>query len=220
MQIAIDGPSGSGKSSVAKNLAKRLGLVHIDTGAMYRAVAMAAKLADVEWSDEKAIYKLIETSEINIQYRDGTQRIFLDGKDVTENVRSAEMGVGASKVSAFGGVREKLVAMQQDMAKKVNVVMDGRDIGIKVLPNADVKIFLTADVAVRARRRCGELENLGLTWSFEEISEQIRQRDHEDSNRTISPLIKADDAIEVDASNLDIDGVVDKIERIINERGV
>jgi len=220
MQIAIDGPSGSGKSSVAKNLAKRLGLVHIDTGAMYRAVAMAAKLADVEWSDEKAIYKLIETSEINIQYRDGTQRIFLDGKDVTENVRSAEMGVGASKVSAFGGVREKLVAMQQDMAKKVNVVMDGRDIGIKVLPNADVKIFLTADVAVRARRRCGELENLGLTWSFEEISEQIRQRDHEDSNRTISPLIEADDAIEVDASNLDIDGVVDKIERIINERGV
>ena len=217
IKIAIDGPSGSGKSSVAKVLAMHMGLVHIDTGAMYRTVALAAKAQNVDWADESGLTNLLKKINIDIQFSERGQRIFLDGRDVTDDVRTAEMGVGAAKVSIYNGVREKLVDMQRKMAENeaAGVVMDGRDIGTVVLADADFKIFLTADVDVRARRRCGELEKLGQPWNYEEIAAQISRRDFEDMTREVSPLKQADDAVVVDASGLDIAGVVQEIKKII-----
>ena len=214
IQIAIDGPSGSGKSTVAKILAKRLGFVHIDTGGMYRAVALYAAEQGVDWDDGDAVCDILRTIEIEIQYTAEGQRIVLNGQDVTALVRTAEMGVGASKVSAYPAVREKLVTMQREMASGRDVVMDGRDVGTVVLKNAAVKIFLVADAAVRARRRCAELETLGLPWDYNKIFEQIEKRDFDDSNREFSPLTKADGAVEIDAGDLDAEGVAARIMEI------
>ncbi|MCL2396784.1 MAG: (d)CMP kinase [Defluviitaleaceae bacterium] len=220
IQIAIDGPSGSGKSTIAKALAARLGFVHIDTGAMYRTVALAARRTGVNWDDEAAILALMEKISIDIDCTDSGQRIFLDGCDVTTDIRTAEMGMGASRVSVFAGVRDRLVALQQGLAAGRNVVMDGRDIGTVVLVDATVKIFLTADVKVRAKRRCTELTQLGRQSDFDDIAAQITRRDHDDSNRAISPLKIAHGATVVDTSSLDVDGVVAEIMKIIAEREV
>jgi len=178
---------------------------------MYRAVALRAQNCGADWDNETEILQILDDVDIDIRHIDGQQRVFLNGADVTAAVRTAEMGLGASKVSAYGDVRKKLVAMQQDMAKGRGVVMDGRDIGTAVLPNAPLKIYLTADVQVRARRRCGELEELGLPWDFDEITKQIEKRDYEDSNRAFSPLKKATGAIEIDSGGLSIDEIVEMI---------
>ena len=220
LQIAIDGPSGSGKSTIAKKIAGRLGFVHIDTGAMYRAVALCAKDCDVDWEDEAGLLKMMEKIQIDIEYGPAGQRILLGGQDVTLGVRTAEMGVGASKVSVHERVRERLVALQKKLANGRNVVMDGRDIGTVVLADAPVKIFLTADAKVRAKRRCAELEALGRPADFDEIVAQIEKRDFDDSNRAISPLKIADDAVVLDASYLDIDQVVDEVLKVIDRKGV
>jgi len=220
LQIAIDGPSGSGKSTVAKILAKRLGFVHIDTGGMYRAVALYARQQGADWNVQDAVCGVLDTIEIDIEYTPDElgQRIVLNGRDVTNEVRTAEMGVGASKVSIYPAVRDKLVAMQRRLADGRNVIMDGRDVGTVVLANADVKIFLTAAADVRARRRCNELETLGLPYDYDKILEQIKQRDLDDSTREHSPLRKADDAVELDAGDLNAESVAARIVEIA--RGV
>lgn len=221
MQIAIDGPSGAGKSTIAKTLARRLGFVHIDTGAMYRAVALYARQHGKNWDAQHEILMILDEIVIDIEHGADGQRVFLNGSDVTAEVRTAEMGVGASKVSAYPAVRERLVKLQRDLAISRNVVMDGRDIGTVVLADADLKIYLTARTDVRAKRRCEELEALGLDNDFEEIKAQIEKRDHEDSSRAVSPLKVADGAVVVDASYLDVEGAVRAILKIIDaERGL
>ena len=217
--IAIDGPSGSGKSTIAKAVAARLGFVHVDTGAMYRAVALWAHRAGKNWDNETEILSIMENINIDITYTQAGQRIFVDGEDVTEAVRTAEIGVGASRVAPHAGVREKLVQLQQQMAKSRNVVMDGRDIGTVVLADAPVKIFLTASLEERARRRCNELAALGLPYDFAEIAAQMEKRDFDDSNKS-KALRRAVDAVEVDTSHMDIEQTVAAILQIIKEKGV
>ena len=221
IEIAIDGLSGSGKSTIAKAVAARLGFVHIDTGAMYRAVALYAQRAGKSWDDEADILAAMESIDISIAYAENKQRIFLAGEDVTEAVRTAEMGIGASKVSPYDGVRQKLVELQRRLAKNSKgVVMDGRDIGTVVLANAPVKIFLTASLETRARRRCNELAALGLDYDFDQIAAQMEKRDFNDSNRASSPLKQAEDAVVVDTSDMNIEEAVAAILHIVSEKGV
>ena len=221
IEIAIDGPSGSGKSTIAKAVAARLGFVHIDTGAMYRAVALHAQRSGKSWDNEDDVLASIENIDISIAYAEGVQRIFLGTEDVTEAVRTAEMGVGASKVSPHGGVRQKLVELQRRLAQNSKgVVMDGRDIGTVVLANAPVKIFLTASLETRARRRCNELAALGLDYSFDQIAAQIEKRDFDDTNRASAPLKCAEDAMVVDTSDMNIEETVEAILQIAEEKGV
>ena len=219
-RIAIDGPSGSGKSTIAKALAKRLGFVHIDTGAMYRAVALRAQNIGVNIGSEAAVLGVMENISLDIQFNEGRQIIFLDGEDVTTLLRSLEIGIVASRVSAFAGVRERLVLMQQNLAKERDVVMDGRDVGTVVLSDADLKIFLEADVKVRAERRCAEMLALGHSFDYDEVLSQIIKRDLDDTSREHSPLVKAKDAVVIDASYLDIDEAVEVIYKIICEKRI
>ena len=219
IEIAIDGPSGSGKSTIAKAVAAKLGFVHIDTGAMYRAVALCAYRAGKNWDDEAAILSVVENIDIDIVYSQGGQRIFLAGEDITEAVRTAEMGVGASRVAPHPGVRKRLIELQRHLAKSRNVVMDGRDIGTAVLPYAPVKIFLTASLEKRARRRCNELAALGMDYDFNKIVAQMKKRDFDDSNKS-KALRQAEDAVMVDTSHMGIDEAVDAILQIIEEKGV
>jgi len=220
IEIAIDGPSGSGKSTIAKTLAAKLGFAHIDTGAMYRAVALHATGSGKNLDDEAAVMATMESINIDIAYTSTGQRIFLAGDDVTEAVRTAEIGVGASIVAAYGMVRQKLVDLQRKISKSRNVVMDGRDIGTVVLPDALVKIFLTASLEKRAERRCNELSAMGLAYDFDDILKQIEKRDFDDTNRASSPLKCAPDAVVVDTSNMSIQEAVKVIIKIIEEKGI
>lgn len=209
--IAIDGPAGSGKSTAAKETAKRLGMVYVDTGAMYRTVALACMRAGVSVSDEAAALSVLNRIDMRIEPEQGGQRIFLDGKDVTAEIRTPEIGKGASEVAAFRKVRERLVEIQQELARKYPVVMDGRDIGTVVLPDAELKIYLDAGVEERARRRQGELREQGKTEELSEVMEKIRQRDEADKNREHSPLRMADDAILLDSTGMSAEEVVQAI---------
>ncbi|MCL2753545.1 MAG: (d)CMP kinase [Defluviitaleaceae bacterium] len=212
MQIAIDGPSGSGKSTIAKMLSQKAGIVYMDTGALYRASGLFAIRMGTNLEDEAAIKGIIDKMRLEIKYIDGEQRTFLNGEDVTNAVRADEVGLAASAVGRFEFVRERVVSFIRDTASKQSVVMDGRDIGTVVLPNADVKIFLTASVDIRTRRRCVELAALlGHDVDYDTIFAQIEQRDYQDMNRKIAPLKKADDAVEIDAAHLTKEEVVDKI---------
>ena len=216
--IAIDGPAGAGKSSIAKALSKRLGYIYIDTGAMYRAVALFFLNNDVKDGTDSRIESLLEKLEISIKYEDGAQKVILNGEDVTGKLRLEEIGKLASKFSAIGSVREKLVALQRKLAQKENVVMDGRDIGTVVLPNADLKIYLSASSKVRAKRRYLELLEKGHTdLDINEIEDEIIKRDEADMNREISPLKQADNAYYLDSSDMTIDEVVSKILSMVKE---
>lgn len=216
--IAIDGPAGAGKSSIAKALSKRLGYIYIDTGAMYRAVALFFLENDVKEGTDSRIESLLEKLEISIKYEDGAQKVILNGEDVTGKLRLEEIGKLASKFSAIGSVREKLVALQRKLAQKENVVMDGRDIGTVVLPNADLKIYLSASPKVRAKRRYLELLEKGHTdLDINEIEDEIIKRDEADMNREISPLKQADDAYYLDSSDMTLEEVVSKILSIVKE---
>lgn len=216
--IAIDGPAGAGKSSIAKALSKRLGYIYIDTGAMYRAVALFFLENDVKDGTDSRIESLLEKLEISIKYEDGAQKVILNGEDVTGKLRLEEIGKLASKFSAIGSVREKLVALQRKLAQKENVVMDGRDIGTVVLPNADLKIYLSASSKVRAKRRYLELLEKGHTdLDINEIEDEIIKRDEADMNREISPLKQADNAYYLDSSDMTIDEVVSKILSMVKE---
>jgi len=216
--IAIDGPAGAGKSSIAKALSKRLGYIYIDTGAMYRAVALFFLDEGVKDSEDSRIESLLEKLDISIKYEDGTQKVFLNGVDVSDKLRLEQIGKLASKFSAIGNVREKLVALQRKLAKKENVVMDGRDIGTVVLPNADLKIYLSASSKVRAKRRYLELLEKGNTdLDINLIEDEIIKRDEADINREISPLKQAEDAYYLDSSDMTLEEVVSKILSMVKE---
>ena len=216
--IAIDGPEGAGKSSIAKALSKRLGYIYIDTGAMYRAVALFFLENNVADGTDSRIESLLDKLEISIKYEDGAQKVILNGEDVTGKLRLEEIGKLASKFSAIGSVREKLVALQRKLAQKENVVMDGRDIGTVVLPNADLKIYLSASSKVRAKRRYLELLEKGQTdLDINDIEDEIIKRDEADMNREISPLKQADDAYYLDSSDMTLEEVVSKILSMVKE---
>ena len=216
--IAIDGPAGAGKSSIAKALSKRLGYIYIDTGAMYRAVALFFLENNVADGTDSRIESLLDKLEISIKYEDGAQKVILNGEDVTGKLRLEEIGKLASKFSAIGSVREKLVALQRKLAQKENVVMDGRDIGTVVLPNADLKIYLSASSKVRAKRRYLELLEKGQTdLDINDIEDEIIKRDEADMNREISPLKQAEDAYYLDSSDMTLEEVVSKILSMVKE---
>ncbi|MBR2696568.1 MAG: (d)CMP kinase [Parasporobacterium sp.] len=214
-QIAIDGPAGAGKSTIAKMLSKELGYVYIDTGAMYRTIGLYCIRNGADQEDEERVSALCKEAEVDVQYIDGVQHMFLNGEDVSEAIRTEEVSAAASAISKFKDVREKLVSMQQELAKKYDVVMDGRDIGTKVLPDATLKIYLTASVEVRAQRRYNEYLEKGMSCDFDAIKRDIEQRDHNDMTREISPLCKAEDAIEVDSSDMTKDEVVARIRELM-----
>ena len=215
MQIAIDGPAGAGKSTIAKRLASQSGYIYVDTGAMYRAMALYLIRRGISADDTAGIESACEDADISIKYIDGEQNVILNGENVNGLIRTQEVSNMASASSVNGKVREKLVAEQQKLASTNDVVMDGRDIGTKVLPDAEVKIYLTASVDVRAKRRYDELKAKGEDCDLDVIRQEIKERDERDMTRAISPLKKADDAIEVDTSDMDIEQVVRTIEDII-----
>ena len=215
--IAIDGPAGAGKSTIAKKLAKDLGYVYVDTGAMYRAMAYYFLTNNIKSEDINAIAEACPNVEVTITYENGTQHVWLNGEDVSTVIRNEEVGNMASATSVYPVVRTKLVELQQQLAAKTDVIMDGRDIGTVVLPNANVKIFLTASSRIRAQRRYDELVAKGVECDLDAIEKDIIERDYRDMNRETSPLKKAEDAVELDTSYLDIDGVVDAMKKIIYE---
>jgi len=218
INIALDGPSGAGKSTIAKAVAAKMQYVYVDTGAMYRSVAcyMVTNGVDLD-NTEDIISKLSEIS-IKLEYKDGAQHVILNGEDVSDKIRTPEISMAASKTSAIPEVRAFLFDLQQTMAKENNIIMDGRDIGTVVLPNADVKIFLTASAEARAQRRFKELQEKGDPSTFEEVLRDIEQRDYNDTHRETAPLKKADDAVEVDTTSLDLQQSIDEICRVINEK--
>lgn len=211
-QIAIDGPAGAGKSTIAKRVAKDLSFVYVDTGAMYRSIGLYMLKNGIDIHDKDAVEKASQDADVRLSYIDGTQHVLLNGEDVSTQIREEEVGKAASVVSAYPQVRKNLTALQKKLAETENVVMDGRDIGTCVLPDAFLKIYLTASPEVRGRRRYLELVEKGENPDLNEIIEDIRKRDQADMTREISPLKKADDAVEIDSSEMTIDEVVKAIE--------
>lgn len=216
--VAIDGPAGAGKSTIAKLLAAKLNYIYVDTGAMYRAMAVYFSQNNVNPDDEREIEAAVLGVDITIEYIDGVQQVILNGDNVTHLLRTEETGRMASKTSKYAAVRSKLVELQRQLAKKANVIMDGRDIGTTVLPDAFCKIYLTASVDARAKRRFDELSAKNEPCSYETIKADIEERDYQDMHREISPLKQAEDAVLVDTSEMTVGEVVDHIERIIKER--
>ena len=216
ISIAIDGPAGAGKSTIAKRLAKELGYYYVDTGAIYRTVAYFMDLLGVAPKDVDGVSRYIDELTVEFEYdEEGLQHMIMNGMDVTDDIRTPDISQKSSLISAHAVVRDMLLDMQRDVAKKHNVIMDGRDIGTVVLPRANVKIFLTASAEVRAQRRFAELQAKGSKDSFEKVLSEIKKRDHQDSTREIAPLKQAKDAILVDTSDLDIDGAVAAIRAIV-----
>ena len=217
--IAIDGPAGAGKSTIAKRLAKELGYYYVDTGAIYRTVAYFLDLLGISPKDSDGVSRYIDELTVDIYYDEtGVQHMLMNGIDVTDEIRTPDISQKASLVSAQPVVREVLLDMQREVALENNVIMDGRDIGTVVLPNADVKIFLTASAEVRAQRRYAELQAKGAKDRYEQVLADIQRRDHQDSTRAIAPLKQAKDAVLVDTSSLDIDAAVEAIRRIVQEK--
>jgi cytidylate kinase len=217
--IAIDGPAGAGKSTIARRLAKELGYRYVDTGAIYRTVAYFLDLLGISPKDADGVSRYIDELTIDIYYdENGLQHMLMNGLDVTDEIRTPDISQKASLVSAQPVVRQMLLDMQRDVAKENNVIMDGRDIGTVVLPQADVKIFLTASAEVRAQRRHAELMAKGAKDTLAQVLADIKQRDHQDSTRAIAPLKQAADAILVDTSELDIDGAVAAIRQIVLDK--
>ena len=215
MIIAIDGPAGAGKSTIAKLLAKKLGILYLDTGALYRAVGLKADDNGVDISDEDAVKKMLDSTTVDVKICDSVQRVYLDGQDVTGRIREHRVSKAASDISAVPCVRYKMVELQREIASRCDTVLDGRDIGTFVLPNAEYKIFLTASVAERARRRYEELKAKGEDCTLESITADIEKRDYNDSHRALAPLRKADDAVEIDTTDLTIEEVADKLTALI-----
>lgn len=217
--IAIDGPSGAGKSTIAKRLANELSFVYVDTGAMYRAMALYFLRKQIDPKDERAITAACADIDITLAYQEGIQCVILNGENVNAYIRAEEVGIMASNTSIYPDVRAKLTALQQKLAQTSNVIMDGRDIGTCVLPDAQVKIYLTAEVSARAKRRYDELIQKGVEADYQQIEADIKERDYRDMHREIAPLKQAEDAILVDSSDMDIEQVLTAI-REIYERAV
>lgn len=214
--IAIDGPSAAGKSTIAKKLAKELGYAHLDTGAMYRCVAYFSKIKEISYDDEEKLASLIDTMQIRF---DSQGNVYINDKNVSNEIRENEISMLTSKVSAYPAVREKLVVMQQKMAERKGYIMDGRDIGTVVLPNAEVKVYMVASVKARADRRYKEYLEKQMEVDYDTIYKDIEQRDYQDMNRKVSPLKKAEDAVEIDTSDMSIDEVVDTIRKLLPTKG-
>lgn len=218
MIIAIDGPAGAGKSTIAKLIAKQLGLVYIDTGAMYRAVGLKAKRNNIACSEQEKIEEMLKNTEVELKNENGATAVYLDGENVSTEIRLPEISRMASDISAVPVVRYAMVEMQRSMANKTDTILDGRDIGTFVLPNADVKIFLTASVEERAERRYKELIARGENVKREAVRSDIEKRDYNDSHRALAPLKKADDATEVDTTGMTIDQVCEKIISLVRNK--
>ena len=216
--IAIDGPAGAGKSTIARRVAKELSFIYVDTGAMYRAMARYLLRRKVNRDDTEQIGNICQDAEISIEYQNGEQIVLLNGENVNSYLRTEEVGNMASVSSAVPRVREKLLSLQRKLARDMSVVMDGRDIGTTILPDADVKIYLTASSLTRARRRYLELQEKGTVCNLDEIQKDIEERDQRDMNREISPLRQAEDAVLVDSSDLTIQQVVDRILQIFRSK--
>ena len=210
-KIAIDGPAGAGKSTIAKNISKQLGFIYVDTGAMYRAMALFLLNKEIDLKDEQAVSRSCKDADITIKYENSEQVVYLNGENVNGMIRTEQVSKAASLTSANPDVRKKLVELQQKLAHDADVVMDGRDIGTCVLPDADVKVFLTADSRVRAERRCKELEQKGEKCDIDVIEKDIKERDYKDMTRDISPLVAAEDAVLIDSSYMTIDEVAETI---------
>ncbi len=211
IRIALDGPSGSGKSTIAKKLSSKLNILYLDTGAMYRATALKSLSLGIDTLDESGVSTFIDDINLEIKYIDGTQHTFLDNEDVSEKIREPHVSMAASNISSLKCVRLKMVEMQRKIAEKMSCVLDGRDIGSFVLPNADYKFYITASVDVRADRRYKELMLKGHKVDFDELKKEIEQRDYNDKTREFSPLCKAQDAIEIDTSFMNVEQVIGKV---------
>lgn len=218
--IAIDGPAGAGKSTIAKAVAKKLGFIYVDTGAMYRALALYFLRQGINPEKEDEISTACRDVDVTIRYENGVQQVILNGEDVSGLIRTEEVGNMASATSIYRPVREKLLDLQRNLAASANVIMDGRDIGTCVLPGADAKIYLTASSSVRAKRRYKELTEKGVVCNLEEIEQDIIERDQRDMNRDIAPLKQAQDAVLVDGSYMNIDQVIDAIIQVAVSRGL
>lgn len=218
ISVAIDGPSGAGKSTVARAVAARMGYVYVDTGAMYRAIGLAVYRRGITGEDTAGIIASLPTVDISLAYQDGMQHVLLNGEDVSEAIRTPEIAQYASKVSAVPEVRRFLLDVQRDMAKNSNILMDGRDIGTVILPDAPVKIFLTASAKTRAERRYRELKGKGQQVTLEGVLADIQARDRQDTTRAVAPLRQADDAVLLDTSALDLEQSIAAVLRIIREK--
>lgn len=216
--IAIDGPAGAGKSTIAKRVAKELGFIYVDTGAMYRTIALYLLRNQVDCEQEDQLSAALDQIEVSIYYENEVQQLVLNGENVTGLIRTEEVGQMASKSSAKPIVRAKLLELQRSMAEKFDVLMDGRDIGTMILPNAQLKIYLTASTTARAKRRFLELQQKGEKCTLEEIEKDMAERDYRDMNRETAPLKQADDAVLVDSSDMTIDEVVERIKALAAER--
>lgn len=218
LNIAIDGPAGSGKSTVSKIIAERLGILYLDTGAMYRAIALKCVRENADYADKDVVRNLIENIDIKVDYCNGAQVTLLDGEDVSSQIRTPQVSLLASYVSAYSFVRTKMVDLQREIAAKFSCVLDGRDIGTNVLPDCEFKFFLTADSAVRAKRRHEENISKGITQSFDDVLKDIEERDFHDRNRAVAPLKQAKDAQVIDTSEMTIDQVVSAILTKVEEK--
>lgn len=215
--VAIDGPAGAGKSSIAKAVAKKLGFVYVDTGAMYRAAALYAIQNNIPIEEERLI-PVLNDIKIDMEYNENNQVIILNGEDVSKKIRENEVSMGASAIAVIPAVRLKMVEIQREMAKKQSVIMDGRDIGTYVLPDAQLKIYLTASLEERAKRRYAELLQKGTNYSFEEIKEDMAKRDYNDSNREFAPLKQAEDAVLIDSSSMSFEEVSNEVMMLIEKK--
>lgn len=218
ISVAIDGPSGAGKSTLAKQLAAELGFIYVDTGAMYRSIGLYGMRKEIDIKDPVQVEGVLSEINISLAFQEGTQHIYLNNEDVSEKVRAEQAGMAASMVAKQPAVRQFLLELQRDMAEKNNILMDGRDIGTVVLPNATVKIYLTASVEARANRRYKELQEKGNPETFEKVKKDIEERDWQDMNREISPLKKAADAVEVDTSALNLQQSFDVLLDLIRQK--
>ena len=218
LTIAIDGPVGAGKSSVADAVAGRLGILHLDTGAMYRALGLEALRKNIDLQDEKAVGRLNAETEISVSYKGNGQRTLVNGEDVTDRIRTPEVSMAASTVSRYAAIRKSMVARQQALAAKTDMLVDGRDICSVVLPNATAKIFLTASAEERARRRWKEMQEKGLPDTFEEVLAELKKRDDQDMNRPVDPLRQTEDAVLVDTTEMDFEESVEAILRVVEEK--
>lgn len=217
MQVAIDGPASAGKSTVAKIIAKNMGSIYLDTGAMYRACTLVAKQNHIAYDDQSGILKALNNNIISFKNIDDDQRVYINDKDVSFDIRTPEITANVSQVSALSEIRKKMVEIQRKIAGENNIIMDGRDIGTTVLPDADVKIFLIASVASRAKRRYLDFKEKGINQNLTDIEKDIADRDYKDMHRQISPLRKAEDAYQVDTTDMSIDQVVNKLTQIIKK---
>ena len=218
LNIGIDGPVGAGKSTVADAVAQRLGILHLDTGAMYRALGLTALRRKIDIQDEKAVVGLCDSVHISVSHEADGQHTYADGEDVTGLIRTPEVGMAASTVSRYAEVRKAMVRLQQQLAAETDMLLDGRDICTTVLPKATAKIFLTATAEERARRRWLELQQKGLPDTYEEVLKALKERDHQDMNRAVEPLRQVEDAVLVDSTDLDFDQVVERILEIVEEK--